>query len=94
MTFRKRSTHQAKNLEKAEQAFLEKADDPVERPDVVPQEQPTAPTKQPKYGFKCFNLRLDEEQLDRLRRAAVKHDRSMHWYAVKKLMEAVDEDLA
>jgi predicted HicB family RNase H-like nuclease len=92
-TFRSRKGHQAKNLEKAEDAFLKKAEEPTDVPDVVPQETTAPAPKVRKYGFAAFNLRLEEDQLDRLRRAALKHDRSMHYYAVKALMKAVDEDL-
>lgn len=92
-TFRNRTSHQAKNLEKAEEAFLEKAEVPKQVPDVVPQEETITAPKQRRYGFAAFNLRLTDEQLEKLRRAALKHDRSMHYYAVHTLMAAIDDEL-
>ncbi len=91
--FRNRQGHQLKNLEKAEDAFLKKSEEPVQVPDVAPKETTTVVAPARRYGFAAFNLRLTDEQLEKLRRVALKHDRSMHYYAVHALMKLIDEEL-
>jgi hypothetical protein len=96
VTFRNRKDHKVKNLEKAEEAFLAKAEEAPPIPDIVPNSGPQrlTPDHHRKYGYVGFTLRLNEEQIEKIRRIAAKEDRSMQKVAVRLLMEAVDRELS